>query len=201
MPCSLATWNDRFGSSPVIPTSHPKPRSFRDLVRFGAGCLPPPWGTGSVLRTSAGAASHLHAAAMHLDHLGPESLDPTQDGLLVLRQRDPQAEDISAKRAPCQPRKPSPDHTVPRHQRAPGQGSAGFGLSASCGPGRVRNAQSVVPAKATQTLAGSAGVTPARCETAAALCCLRTGVAVNHIRLDSAFWKGQAALPLSETRG
>lgn len=40
---------------------------------------------------------------MHLYHLGPESLDPAQDGLLVLRQRDPQAEDISAKRAPHQP--------------------------------------------------------------------------------------------------
>lgn len=30
------------GSSPVIPTSHPKPQGFRDLVRFGAGWLSPP---------------------------------------------------------------------------------------------------------------------------------------------------------------
>lgn len=40
---------------------------------------------------------------MHLDHLGPEGLDPTQDGLLVLRQHDPQAEDVPAKQTPRQP--------------------------------------------------------------------------------------------------
>lgn len=34
---------------------------------------------------------------MHLDDLGPEGLDPAQDGLLVFCQRDPQAEDVSAK--------------------------------------------------------------------------------------------------------
>lgn len=33
---------------------------------------------------------------MHLDHLRPQGLDPTQDGALVLRQRDAQAEDVPA---------------------------------------------------------------------------------------------------------
>lgn len=37
---------------------------------------------------------------MHLDHLGPQGLDATQDGLLVLRLSDPQAQDVSAKYTP-----------------------------------------------------------------------------------------------------
>lgn len=74
-----------------------------ETARFqGSGAV---WGC--VLPGGAGSAlcSHLHASAVHPDHLRPEGLDPAQDGLLVLWQRDPQADDISAKRAPCQPQK------------------------------------------------------------------------------------------------
>lgn len=79
--------------------SHSPPETTR-LQRWGwlgpAGCSSP----GVLGRCSAplrDIASHLHASAMHLDDLGPEGLDPAQDGLLVFCQRDPQAEDVSAK--------------------------------------------------------------------------------------------------------
>lgn len=74
------------------------------MVWFGASTWPAPPPT-PVLR----APSHLHASAVHLDHLGTQGLDATQDDLLVLCQRDPQAQDISAKHTHRQPQGTSPN--------------------------------------------------------------------------------------------
>lgn len=74
--------------------SHIPPKTGR-LLRFG-----PTWASISFCSVGLCSTSHLHAPAMHLDHLGPQGLDATQDGLLVLRLSDPQAQDVSAKYTP-----------------------------------------------------------------------------------------------------
>jgi len=135
---------------------------------------------------------------MHLDHLGPESLDPAQDGLLVLRQRDPQAEDVSAKRALHQPRKTSPNGKVLGHQPLPGKGSAGLDHQAAVDlpereiPSLLPQPKQHRPAPGTRGQREPAPSPAPRC--------LWNNLSVNCIRFGAAPWKGQATL-LSETTG
>lgn len=77
--------------------SHSPPETPR-FQRWGwlAQQVSPPQEQG-LLCTCAHTGSHLHAPAVHPDHLGPQALDPTQEGLLVLCQSDAQAQDVSAK--------------------------------------------------------------------------------------------------------